>query len=72
MEIQMRKSYANAKKILGQFAASLDNVVEEVLYLTDVEKALAAAGPVGKEAYGSQKPKWRARFWSRDLPSPRN
>jgi enamine deaminase RidA (YjgF/YER057c/UK114 family) len=56
MEIQMRQSYANAKKILGEFGATLDNVVEEVLYVTDMEKAFAAAGPVRKEAYGSQTP----------------
>src|SRR5215469_13949566 len=56
MEIQMRQSYANAKKILGEFGATLDNVVEEVLYVTDMEKAFAAAGPVRKEAYGTQTP----------------
>ena len=56
MEIQMRQSYANAKKILGAFGAALDNVVEEVLYVTDMEKAFAAAGPVRKEAYGSPTP----------------
>ena len=52
----MRQSYANAKKILGEFGARLDNVVEEVLYSTDMKKAFAAAGPVRKEAYGSQIP----------------
>jgi enamine deaminase RidA (YjgF/YER057c/UK114 family) len=56
MEIQMRQTYANAKKILGEFGANLDNVVEEVLYVTDMEKAFAAAGRVRKEAYGSQTP----------------
>ena len=56
MEIQMRQTYANAKKILGQYGATLDNVVEEVLYVTDMETAFAAAGPVRKEAYGSKKP----------------
>jgi enamine deaminase RidA (YjgF/YER057c/UK114 family) len=56
MEIQMRQTYANAKKILSEFGASLDNVVEEVLYVTDMNTAFAAAGPLRKEAYGSQKP----------------
>lgn len=56
MEIQMRQTYANAKKILAEFGATLDNVVEEVLYVTDMDKAFAAAGPVRKEAYGSQVP----------------
>ncbi|OUL98242.1 hypothetical protein A8M77_32575 [Variovorax sp. JS1663] len=57
MEVQMRQTYANAKKILARFGASLADVVEEVLYVTDMETAFAAAGPVRKEAYGSQKPK---------------
>lgn len=56
MEIQMRQTYANAKKILSEFGATLDNVVEEVLYVTDMDRAFAAAGPVRKEAYGSQRP----------------
>ena len=56
MEIQMRQTYANAKKILAEFGATLDNVVEEVLYVTDMDQAFAAAGPVRKDAYGSQVP----------------
>jgi enamine deaminase RidA (YjgF/YER057c/UK114 family) len=56
MEAQMRQTYKNAKKILGEFGATLQNVVEEVIYVTDMDKAFAAAGPVRKEAYGSQKP----------------
>ena len=56
METQMRQTYANAKKILSEFNATLDNVVEEVLYVTDMDKAMGIAGPVRKEAYGSEKP----------------
>jgi enamine deaminase RidA (YjgF/YER057c/UK114 family) len=56
METQMRQTYANAKKILSEFNATLDNVVEEVLYVTDMDKAMGVAGPVRKEAYGSEKP----------------
>jgi enamine deaminase RidA (YjgF/YER057c/UK114 family) len=56
METQMRQTYANAKKILNQFGANLDNVVEEVIYVTDMDTAFAAAGRVRKEAYGSKKP----------------
>jgi enamine deaminase RidA (YjgF/YER057c/UK114 family) len=56
MEAQMRQTYANAKEILARFGATLDDVVEEVLYVTDMEKAFAAAGPVRKEAYGAAKP----------------
>ena len=56
MEVQMRQRYANGAKILGQYGATLDNVVEEVLYVTDMDAAFTAAGPVRKEAYGSEKP----------------
>jgi len=55
-KVQMRQTYANAKKLLGLYGATLDNVVEEVLYVTDMDAAFAAAGPVRKEAYGSEKP----------------
>ena len=56
METQMRQTYANAKKILSEFGATLDNVVEEVLYVTDMDIAFAVAGPVRKEAYGAKRP----------------
>jgi enamine deaminase RidA (YjgF/YER057c/UK114 family) len=56
MEAQMRQSYANAKKLLAKFGATLDDVVEEVIYVTDMDTAFAAAGPVRKEAYGSPRP----------------
>ena len=56
IETQMRQTYANAKKILGEFDATLDNVVEEVIYVTDMDQAMSVAGPVRKEAYGSDKP----------------
>lgn len=56
MELQMRQTYTNAKKLLGQYGATLDNIVEEVLYVTDMDAAFAVAGQVRKEAYGSAKP----------------
>lgn len=56
MEIQMRQTYANAKRILAEFGATLDNVVEEVVYVTDMDKAFEVAGRVRKEAYGSEIP----------------
>ena len=56
MEIQMRQTYANAKRILAEFGATLDDVVEEVVYVTDMEQAMAVAGDVRKGAYGSQTP----------------
>jgi enamine deaminase RidA (YjgF/YER057c/UK114 family) len=56
MEAQMRQSYANAAHLLEQFGASLANVVEETLYVLDVDAAFAAAGVVRKELYGADVP----------------
>ncbi|MFY1901851.1 Rid family hydrolase [Achromobacter xylosoxidans] len=56
MEAQMRRTYDNISKVLAQFGATLDNVVEETLYVLDVDAAFAAAGKVRKDAYGTQRP----------------
>lgn len=53
---QLRRCYVNAAELLGRFGASLEDVVEEVLYVIDVDAADAAAGPVRKEAYGRPDP----------------
>lgn len=53
---QLRQCYANAAELLGRYGASLDDVVEEVIYALDVDAADAAAGPVRKEAYGRPDP----------------
>ena len=53
MEVQMRTTYDNAKKILAQFGATLDDVVEETLFVLDVDAAFAVAGKVRREAYGT-------------------
>ena len=56
MAIQKKQMYANARLLLDRYGATLENVVEEVLYVTDTDAAFAAAGPVRKEAYGSAVP----------------
>lgn len=56
MEQQMRQTYVNAIALLGQFGASLDNVVEETLYVLDVDAAFAVAGKVRKLMYGDDQP----------------
>ena len=53
---QMRVTYANAATILAQFRATLDHVVEETLYVLDVDEAFAVAGKVRKEAYATARP----------------
>ncbi|MEU0096649.1 Rid family hydrolase [Kribbella sp. NPDC006257] len=56
MADQMRQTYANTAEVLARFGASLDDVVEEVLYVLDIDAAFAAAGPVRKDAYGREDP----------------
>ncbi len=56
MEAQMRATYANAAKILALFGATLDDVIEETIYVLDMGSAFAAAGKVRKEAFGKERP----------------
>jgi enamine deaminase RidA (YjgF/YER057c/UK114 family) len=56
MAEQMRVTYANAAKILAKFGATLDHVVEETIYVLDVDEAFAIAGKVRKEAYATARP----------------
>ena len=43
MEAQMRQAYANIQKLLGQYGATLKNVVDEILFVTDMDAAFAVA-----------------------------
>lgn len=43
METQMRQAYANVKKVLAKYDATMENIVDEVLFVTDMEAAFAAA-----------------------------
>jgi enamine deaminase RidA (YjgF/YER057c/UK114 family) len=56
MAAQMRQTYLNAIELLAQFGATLDNVVEETLFVLDVDAAFKVAGEVRKELYGSAQP----------------
>ena len=52
MGIQMAQSYANAKKVLALYGATMKDVVEEVVYVTDMDAAFAVVGQGRAEAYG--------------------
>ncbi len=56
MEQQMRQTYLNAIALLAEFGATLDDVVEETLYVLDVDAAFAVAGKVRKDMYGTERP----------------
>ncbi|HSF49220.1 MAG TPA: RidA family protein [Nitrososphaeraceae archaeon] len=51
MEAQMRQAYNNIQKILEQYGATMDNVVEEILFVTDMETAFAAATKCRREIF---------------------
>lgn len=56
MEEQFRQTYINAKKMLSEFGATLDDVVEEGVFVLDVPAGFAAAAKVRKEMYGTDVP----------------
>jgi enamine deaminase RidA (YjgF/YER057c/UK114 family) len=53
---QMQQTYRNAETLLRRFGASLADVVEEVLYVLDIDAAFQVAGQVRKAAYGREDP----------------
>lgn len=42
MEAQMRQAYANIELLLGQYGATIENVIDETLFVTDMDAAFAA------------------------------
>ena len=51
MEAQMRQAYPNIRKLLEQYGAKMENLVEEVLFVTDMNKAFDAAVKCRKEIF---------------------
>lgn len=51
MEAQMQQAYANVQKVLAQYGATMENVVDEVLFVTNMETAYAAAAKRRKEIF---------------------
>jgi 2-iminobutanoate/2-iminopropanoate deaminase len=51
METQMRQAYTNIKKILAQYGATIDNIVDEILFVTDMNAAFAAAVKCRKDIF---------------------
>ena len=54
MEAQMRQAYANIQKMLEQYGATMDNVIDEVLFVTDMNTAFAAAVQCRQEVFSGQ------------------
>ncbi|WP_075293305.1 Rid family hydrolase [Pararhizobium arenae] len=56
MDQQIRQTYENARILLERFGASFDDVVEETLYVLDVDAAFGPAAAIRKAVYGSDVP----------------
>ncbi|MEX0875805.1 MAG: RidA family protein [Actinomycetota bacterium] len=54
MAEQMRAAYRNIEKVLREFGATMDDIVEETLYVTDIMGAAGAAHDVRGEFYGER------------------
>lgn len=53
---QMRTAYDNIAKLLALYDATLEDVVEETLFVLDMDAAFAVVGQVRKTAYGTERP----------------
>jgi 2-iminobutanoate/2-iminopropanoate deaminase len=56
METQMRQVYENIKKVLAQYGATMENVVDEVLFVTDMDAAFAARVKCKQEVFSGNNP----------------
>ena len=52
MEKQMQQAYANVSTLLLRYGATLANVVDETLYVTDIDAAFAARVKCLKSVFG--------------------
>ena len=49
---QLAQTYANCKEMLSRFGATLDDAIEEVVYVLDMDAAFAAIPDVRRQAWG--------------------
>ena len=52
METQMRQAYANVAKLLAEYGAGVENIVDEVLFVNDIEAAFAARVKCRQDVFG--------------------
>lgn len=52
MEAQMRQAYLNIQKLLAQYGATTENLVDEILFVTNMDTAFAAAVKCRKDIFG--------------------
>jgi enamine deaminase RidA (YjgF/YER057c/UK114 family) len=51
VEAQIRQAYVNIEKLLAEYGAGLENIVDETWFVTDIESVDAVAGKLRKEIY---------------------
>jgi 2-iminobutanoate/2-iminopropanoate deaminase len=51
MEVQMRQAYTNIQKLLAKYGATIENIVDEILFVTDMNAAFAAAAKCRQEIF---------------------
>ncbi|MEJ2007118.1 MAG: Rid family hydrolase [Acidobacteriota bacterium] len=56
MEMQMRQAYVNIGRVLAQLGATMENIVEETIFVTDMDAALAAVPEARKKSFPGDSP----------------
>ncbi len=51
VEAQIRQTYVNIKTLLAEYGATLENIVDETWFITDMESANASGGKLRKEIF---------------------
>ena len=51
MEVQMRQAYMNVQKVLAEYNATMYNVVDETLFVTNMDAGFAAAVKCRQEVF---------------------
>lgn len=54
MQVQMRQAYANVEKVLTQYGATIHNIVDEVLFVTDMDAVFAARVKCRQEVFSGK------------------
>jgi enamine deaminase RidA (YjgF/YER057c/UK114 family) len=51
VEAQIRQAYVNIKKLLAEYGAGVENIVDETWFVTDMESVDAAGGKLRREIF---------------------
>lgn len=54
MEAQMRQAYANVALVLGRYGATIENVVDETLFVTNMDAAFAARAKCRQDVFSGK------------------